>query len=208
MLDRASVAAPDDSEGLDVRAREVRERLGLEVAPHVLDRIEFGRVRREVEGVRSGARQEVADGGRAVRVGAIPHQRHRGAQMPVELLAEGQHRRGIEVLLDERLKVQADDAAAGTDTERRDHRDFAAVATDVPEHRGLAAWPPRAAHHGQQEQPALVDEDQPGAQALGFFLMRGQSCLIQRRMPSSSRSSARRVGRCGVQPSARSTRPM
>jgi hypothetical protein len=25
------------------------------------------------------------------------------------------------------------------------------VATDVPQHRGLATWPPRAAHHGQQE---------------------------------------------------------
>lgn len=150
-LDGAGVAAPDDGEGLDVRAREVRERLGLEVAPHVLDGIEFGRVGGEVEGAGPAARQEVADGSRAMRVGAIPHQRHRRAQMPVELFAESQHRRRIEVLLDERLKVQADDAAAGTDTERGDHRDFAAVATDVPQHRGLATWPPRAAHHGQQE---------------------------------------------------------
>src|SRR5206468_5943890 len=82
------------------------------------------------------------------------------------------------------------------------------VTADVPQHRGPSARAPRASHHGQQEQPAFVDEDEPRSQAVGFFLMRGQSCLIQRRIPSSSRSQARRMGRCGVQPRERSNRPM
>jgi hypothetical protein len=50
------------------------------------------------------------------------------------------------------------------------------VTADVPQHRRLSARGPRPAHDGQQEQPAFVEEDQPRAQAVGFFLMRGQSC--------------------------------
>lgn len=207
-LDGAGVAPADDGQRLDVWAREVREWFRLEIAPHVLDGIALGRVGREREGARPDARKEVAEIGRAVRVGSIPHQRHRRAQMPRQLFAEGQHRGGIEVLLDEQLKIEPDDAAPRIDAEGGDHRDLAAMTANVPQHRRLSAPAPGAAHDGQQEQPTFVDEDQPCAQAVGFFLMRGQSCLIQRRIPSSSRSQARRVGRCGVQPSDRSNRPM
>lgn len=207
-LDGAGVAPADDGQLLDVRAREVRERFRLEIAPHVFDGIELGRVGREMEGARPDAREEGAEVGRAVRVGAIPHQRHRRAQMPRQLFAEGQHRGTIEVLLDEQLKIETDDAARRVDAEGGDHRDLPAVTADVPQHRRLSARAPRPAHDGQQEQPAFVEEDQPRAQAVGFFLMRGQSCCIQRPIPSSSRSQARRVGRWGVQPSDRSTRPM
>ena len=126
----------------------------------------------------------------------------------MQLFGERQHGLGVEILLDEQLKIEPDDAAPWADAEGGDHRDLPAVTADVPEHRRPSAQPPRAAHHGQQEQPAFVEEDQPRAQGVGFFLMRGQSCLIQRRIPSSSRSQARRTGRCGVQPSERSNRPM
>ena len=207
-LNGPGVAAADDGQLVDVWAREIREPFRLEVAPHVFDRVELGRIRREMEGVRPDGCKEVADVGRAMRIGSIPHQRHRCAQMPMQLLAENQHRLGIEVFLDEQLKIQPDLVARWTDAEGGDHRDLPAVAADVPQYRGLSSPPPRAAHHGQQEQPAFIDEDQPRAQAVGFFLMRGQSCLTQRRIPSSSRSQARRVGRWGDQPSDRSNRPM
>lgn len=197
----------DDREGVHVRAGEIGERLGLEVAPDVFDGIQLGRVRREMELAGAGARKEVPDVGRAVRIGTIPDQCHRRPQMPSEVFTEGQHGRSIEVFLDEQLEIQADGAPLGADAEGGDHRDLSAVTADVPEDRRAAARPPRSSHHGQQ-QPAFVAEDQPCAQAVGLFLMRGPSCLTQRRIPSSSRSQARRTGRCGVQPSDRSNLPM
>ena len=208
VLDGARGPPTDDRELVHVRAREIGERLGLEIAPDVFDGIELGRVRREMEVAGVGARKEVPDVGRAVRIGTIPYECHRRPQMPRELFTEGQHGLSIEVFLDEQLERPADGAPLGADAEGGDHRDLSAVTADVPEDRRAAARPPRSSHHGQQKQPAFVDEDQPCAQALGFFLMRGQSCLTQRRIPSSSRSQARRTGRCGVQPSDRSNRPM
>jgi len=207
-LDGAGVAAADDRQLVNVGTREIRERFRLEVAPNVFDRIELGRVGREMGVTRPDARKEVSYVGRTVGIGSIPHQRHRRSQMPIQLFAEGEHRLGVEVLLDEQLKIETDCAPPWTDAEGGDHRDFPAVTADVPQHRGPSARAPRASHHGQQEQPAFVDEDEPRSQAVGFFLMRGQSCLIQRRIPSSSRSQARRMGRCGVQPRERSNRPM
>ena len=207
-LDGARVAATDDRQFVDVRAGEIRERLGLEIAPDVLDGIQFGGVRREMGVAGADPRKEGPNVGRAVRIGSVPHERERCAEMPIELFAEREHGCGIEVLLDEQLKIQAHGTALRADAQRGDDRNLPAVTTDVPQDGGLAAGPPGAPHHWQQEQPAFVDEDQPRAQAVGFFLMRGQSSLTQRRIPSSSRSQARRTGRCGVQPSARSKRPM
>lgn len=208
MLDGARGPPTDERKLIDVGTGEIRERLRLEVAPDVLHGIQFGRIRREMDVARADLRQEGPDVGCAVRIGSVPHERHRRAQMPMQVLGEGQHGLRIEVLLDEQLKIQADGAALWADAQGGDHRHLLAVAAEVPEHRGLSARTPRAAHHGQQEQPAFVEEDQPRAQAVGFFLMRGQSCLTQRRISSSFRSQARRTGRWGVQPSDRSNRPM
>jgi hypothetical protein len=202
------VAAANGRQLVDVRAGEIRERFRLEVTPHVFDGIQLGRVGREMAVGRRDARNEISDVDRAVRIGSIPHERHRRAQMAIELFGKDEHGVRIEVRLDEQLKIQTDGAPLWTDAQRGDHRDFPAVAADVPQDRGLSSGTPRAAHHGQQEQAAFIDEDQPRVQAVGFFLMRGQSCLTQRRIPSSSRSQARRMGRCGVQPSDRSNRPM
>jgi hypothetical protein len=208
MLDGARVTATDDRQCVHIGARKVRQRFGLEIAPDVLDGIQFGCVRREVEVTGADAGKEGPDVGRAVRIGSVPHQRHRGAEMSIEVFAEGEHGLRIEVFLDQQLEIQPDGTAVWADAQGGDDRDLPAVATNVPQDGGLPSGPPRAPHHRQQEQPAFVDEDQPRAQAVGFFLMRGQSCLTQRRIPSSSRSQARRTGRCGVQPSERSNRPM
>ena len=207
-LNGARVTAPDARQLVDVRAREIREGLRLEVAPHVLDGIQFGRVRGKMEVAGANPSKEIADVRRAVRIGSVPNEHHPRAQMPIELFGEGEDGLGIEVLLDEQLKIQTDSPAVRADAQGGDHRDLPAMTADVPEHRSPSSGTPRAPHHRQEEQPAFVDEDQPCAQAVGFFLMRGQSSLIQRRIPSSSRSQARRTGRCGVQPSERSNRPM
>lgn len=207
-LQGAGVMASDRGERLDIPAGEIREGLGLEVAPHVLDGIELRRVRRERDLHRPHDIQERGDAEPAVRRRTIPDQRERRPQLAGELLHEGQHRGRIEVRLDQQLEVQPYGAAIGTEAQGGDGRHLLPMPAPMPQHRCEPTPAPGAAYHRQQQQAAFVDEHEPRAQSAGFCLMRGQSCLIQRWIPASSRSHARRVGRCGVQPSERSRRPM
>ena len=85
---------------------------------------------------------------------------------------------------------------------RRDRRDGRQLrpAEAVVEKRRLASRSPGFARGGQQREAALVEEDQRGLQALGFFFKRGQVCCTQRWIAASSRSRARRAGFCQLQP--------
>ena len=202
------MAATGDGEGLDIGASEIGQRLGLEVAPQVFDRVEFGGVGRKVALPPLHHIEEDFGLQAAMSLGAIPEQEQRSAKVAGEMPEEAEHRAGIEVRIDQQLKVQSQLAPVGTHAQRGDRGDLFALTTDMPEHRSLSAPAPSAAHHRQQEQPALIEENQPSVQLPGFFLSRGHCCLIQRWIPCSSRSKARPVGRCGVQPSERSTRPI
>lgn len=202
------MSAASGGEEIHIGAGEVGERIGLEIAPHILDRIQLRGVRREIELKPIHYVEGDLGSEAAMDLGAIPHQQQRLTKVAGELLEEAQHCGGIEVRIDQQLKVQAHLAPVGADTQGGDRRDLLEVAATMPEHWSLPAPAPGATHYRKQEQPAFVDENQPSAQPPGFFLIRGQSCLIQRWMPSSFRSKARRLGRCGVQPSERSKRPM
>jgi hypothetical protein len=87
-LNGAGVAAADGGEVIDIWRGEVRERLGLEVAPDVFDGIKFGSVGREVKRERSGEVEEAPDLGSTMCLGAIPHESHRGVKMAGEVLHE------------------------------------------------------------------------------------------------------------------------
>jgi hypothetical protein len=61
-------------------------------------------------------------------------------------------------------------------------------------------WAPSAAHHRGQGDPALVQEDHPGAPAVCPLLTCGHSLVTQWSATAWSRSDAMRRGRCGLQP--------
>lgn len=208
VLERARVAASGGGERPDLGIGQVGQRVGLQAAPQVLDRVQLRGVGRKVKLLPPHNIAEDREVKAAMGLGAIPEQQQRSVEVAGELAQEPPHRRRIEVLIDQRLEVQAYFAPVGTDAQGGDRGDLFVVAADVAEDRSLPAPAPGAAHHRQREQSALVEKNQPSAQPPGFFLSRGQSCLIQRWMPSSSRSKARRRGRCGVQPSERSRRPI
>jgi hypothetical protein len=86
------------------------------------------------------------------------------------------------------------------------HGDLLATPIAVAQDRGLAARCPGAAHRWGQADAGLVGKDQQAALLVGVCLIRGQSSATHWAMRFSSRSSARRVGRCGVQPMPRSSR--
>src|SRR5439155_7386313 len=78
----------------------------------------------------------------------------------------------------------------------------------ILQHRRLSPWRPSAAAVRALAQSAFVDEDDSSPLFLGFFLIYGQRCCFQRRILSSSRSSARPTGRWQLHPSCRkSARP-
>lgn len=83
-----------------------------------------------------------------------------------------------------------------------------AGASALQQYRGMASRRPTSANKGAHHESAFVEEDDRRFAALGVFLALSQSSCTQRRIPSSSRSMARRVGFCGLQPGPCSSRPM
>ena len=90
-------------------------------------------------------------------------------------------------------------------TQRRGHAHPLPVEL-VPQHRGLSPGCPGGPHHRGQRDTGFVLEDDPRPAASRAFFTRGQSSLNQRAIASSSRSAARRAGRCTDQPSSCSSR--
>jgi len=76
----------------------------------------------------------------------------------------------------------------------------------VLQHRRLTFRRPSTAAVGPLAQSTLVDEDDGPAFVLGFFLISGQHLCFHSRIFSSSRSSARPVGRWQLQPNCRKIR--
>jgi hypothetical protein len=202
------VAASGRGEEADFGAGQIGERVALEMAPHVLNRVQLRSIGREVKLPPLPYVNKDRDPEVTMDSGTIPDQQQRIVKGAGELAEKSQPRRRIEVFIDQQLKIQPHFATIRTDAQGGNGGDLLAVAANVSEHWGLSAPAPGAPHHRQQEQPAFIQENQPSLQAPGFFLIRGHSSLIRRWMPSSSRSKARRVGRCGVQPSERSRRPI
>ncbi len=208
-LDGAAVPASSNREGGDIRAGMVGKRMRLQIAPDILHRIQFGRVRRkQVRPEMGRGRHEGAHLFANMAVEAVPYQDDRGAQMAPEVTQEGDQRGGIDVGIGQQAKVQPQPLAAGRDAERGDRRDLLPMAAHLGEPRRVPSWTPGAPHQRGEQQATLIDEDQPSPQAGRFFLMRGHSLFTQLRIAASSRSRARRTGRCGLHPKPRNNRPM
>ena len=69
------------------------------------------------------------------------------------------------------------------------------------QNRGHAFRRPGRADHREQRHAAFVLEADPRTSAPRYFFIRGHSFSRQATMASSSRSTARRAGRCRLQPS-------
>ena len=151
---------------------------------------------------------ESGDGHALVDVQAISDQQDRSTQVSEEISEKVDHPEAIDVQIRGEGKVKSYLSAGRGDGQRGDDRRLLAVTTALKEDRGLASGRPGTTDERRREEAALVQEDDMGPQPRGFFLMRGHSTLTQRRMASSSRSRARRSGFWGVQPRARSRRPI
>lgn len=188
MLKRAGMGSGLIGEFVDIEERRVRQRVGLEPGPQVFERIEFGGIRRQELGPDIGLRsEERLHDASPVRLPAIPDQDPRCIPLPIEL---------------------AEKVADGRQAQCGNGRDFLIRARPLLEHGRDAARMPGAPYQRRHQQTGFVDEDEPGPPARGVFFTRGQSVLPHCFIAVSSRSMARRVVFCGLQPMLCSSRPM
>ena len=200
VLDGARGAASPAGETRQVECRGVGEWVGLQVGPEILDWIELGGVRREIGQVRGAGGGAFFDERSEMSLEAVPDQHDRTAQLALQVLEEVHDLHGVHVGVGQQTEVQSNPVAARGHTQSGDGRDLLMAAGALRQQRGVAPQALRAAYQRRHQQAGLVEKDQCGSQAGSVFFTRGQSCSIQARMRSSSRSTARRVGFCGEKP--------
>src|SRR5579863_7145075 len=164
------------------------------------NRIEFRGIDRQIvqRQAASLAGDKFSDQVAAMNLGTIPDYQQSARQMTQQMGKELHHLRGADgALVKPEMEVPPRDAGDG-----REHLPVEMIL----QHRGLSARRPGAHPMGPLAQPALVDEDDGAPLAACFFLSCGQRTRCQYRMASSSRSSARPVGRWQLQPSWRRMR--
>ena len=166
----------------------------LDVAVTVLFGVQLRRIRRQPLDVDLGMLgQERLDDLGPVGRQPVPDKDHR----PLDLAPEVFQVRNRVLAVDRMEEMLLVDAARRGQSDCRG--DLASLA-HTPQHRCPPLGGPRRAWLDLKREPGLVHEDDHGALAASFFLMRGQSRSSQARINFSSRSAARTAGTWTVQP--------
>ena len=193
-------AACSVGQGGKIEGGIIRQGIGFEVGPQVFDRIELRSVRRKVLQM-CGTRQDAfVDEPALVGLEAIPDEYDGRVQLMLKMLEEIHGALGVDVGIRMESKVQRNSIPFGQDAYCGDGRNLLMRTATLVQHRCVPPQAPGTAHQWGHEHPGFVEENDGGSQARGVFFTRGQSCSIQARMRSSSRSTARRVGFWGENP--------
>lgn len=172
----------------------------FERPPHILDRIEFGRVSRQSfdHDATLGGRHVIFDQHAPMDRCAIPDDQDFPAQMPLEVVQklddlEAFDAAGVNLEIEPPERQAADDRKAFP-------------VEGLVQHRGLPARGPSARPRWASAQSAFIDKDDGSLLLSGLFLKAGQPARCQRRTAFASRSTARRSGRWQLKPLAPSHR--
>ncbi len=136
---------------------------------------------------------------------SIPDQHDRTAKMPQQLPQEVERLRLLDRLTMQ-LPEKLQPTPTGADRDRADRREMLVRAEPAVKHRREAGRRPGATHQRIQQNAGFIGENEVRPKPRRLFLMRGQSLRTQVSIASSSRSTARRVGFCGVKPKLRNNR--
>lgn len=186
-------------EGIQIIGPTIRE-AGLGIRPDAFVRIELGRVgRKKLEVETRVAAAQFANRRALVDRSIVEDGNHVASQMTQHVTEEVAHL-GLADVVAVAAEVESHPTADRADRQSRDHRETI-VPVVVGNLRGLSAGRPGPPKVRNQEEPRFVDEDEVRLPALGVFFTCGQRVRFQRSMRSSSRSSARRSGFCGLSPS-------
>jgi hypothetical protein len=199
-LHGVSSAACSMGQSVKIKGGIVREGIGFQIGPQVLDGIEFRGIGREVFQVCRTRQDALLDEFALVSLEAIPDEDDGRVQLTLQMLKEVHGALSVDIGIGMEPKVQRDPISVRQHAQRRDGRDLMLRPTALAQHRRVSAHAPGAAHQRRHEHPGFVEENDARPQAGSVFFTRGQSCSIQVRMRSSSRSTARRVGFWGENP--------
>ncbi len=149
---------------------EAGEGIHFQVAPSVLEGIEFRGVRREKGGERVGmSDQELGGPARPMGIEVVPEHHPGAVQFALQTGAKADHvtRWDVGIRVEAKVKVHA--LTAGSYAQGGHHGDFAVVGTALDPYGSVAAGSPTAAHPGSHEQAAFVQKHPSGVQSSGFF---------------------------------------
>ncbi len=187
---------------------EVGQGVGLQVPPDQLHRVQLRGVGRKQDGVQGGgALEESRDGRAPMSPEPVPNQDQRGTDLPAQLAQEVDDLGCGDIGLGMEPEVQVELIAAGGHAQGSDDGEPLVSAGALRQERSNTAGRPASSDKRGHQQAGFVEEYEAGSQAGGFFFTRGHSCLTQRWISASSRSTARRCGFWGLQPRSRRRRP-
>lgn len=173
---------------------------GLGIGPDGFVGIELGSVgRKELEMEAGIAAAQLANRLPFVDRGIVEDGDHVASEVTQHVSEERAHL-GLANVVAMATEVETHPAVHRADRQARDDRE-AVVPVVEGDPRSLSARGPGPPKGRDQEKPRFVDEDEVRLPACGVFFTAGQRTRFQRAMRSSSRSSARRSGFCGLKPS-------
>src|SRR2546425_2021912 len=203
--DAGEARAQRPAEREDVDRAEVGKFATFDVAPDLLDRIQFWGVAGQGLGrqPRPGAREILPHHAALVPTQPVPDQDDVAPrEVPLERAQEGDQRE-IVVAPGPRLEVTAPAPAVPAEGQGRRDRQARPVRARVRQDRRVAARGPGAADDRPVRDAAFVFEDDPGPAPPGVFFTWGQRRRFHSAIAASSRSRAWRVGRWSDHPRRR-----
>lgn len=200
-LDGEGGATRPMCQGVQIGRGIIGQAMMFEVGPDIFDGIELRGVGREVDPMCRTRQEALPDRLALVRLETVPDEDDGGTQLALQLLEKLKRAVTVDVGIWIEAEVEREAIAGGRDAHGSDRRYLAVCAGALTQQRRTARRAPGAANQGGHQQARFVDEDDAGPQARSVFFTRGQSCLIQAWMRSSSLSNARRVGFWGENPS-------
>jgi len=176
--------------------QQVGDLMGFEMAPQILDGVEFRRVSWQAfqDDALAGGGDEVLDQQAAMNRRAIPKDKDFAGDMPLQVPEELNDLGAFDAALVD-LKVKPPQRQPANDRK-------AFPVEGLVQHRRLPARGPGADARRTGAQPAFINEDDSSSLLAGLFFKAGHSTRCQRRMAFSSRSTARRSGRWQLKPLA------
>ena len=176
--------------------QQVGNLMGFEVAPHILDGVEFRSVSREAfqNEALAGGGDVMFDQQTAMDGCAIPKDQDFARDMPLQVPEKLNDLWAFDAALVD-LKVKPPQRQSANDGKAFPVEGFM-------EHWSLPARCPSADPRRAGAQPAFIDENDGSSLLAGFFFKAGQPTRCQRRMAFSSRSTALRSGLWQLNPLA------
>lgn len=199
-------AAPSLSGGvgefIEAVGSEICQRILFEPTPKVFHGIKFWSVWREkaVAKLRRLVKKRLNFFG-PVGQKPIPYDNGWSFDLTAQLAKKLPHMVCVEVGVRQETEKKPYALSFGRRDQSRYRRDLSVRARPLGQNGRLPARSPASANQRSHQQAAFIYENDGGSEPGRFFLMRGHSSLTQRLISFSSRSLARLMGFCGVQPS-------